>query len=1310
MALLLLSEIDDFSIVSSNNEVESMLSHSNNEVESMLSHYFLEDGHIDPGPQTQCDSEMEFTEEVIAFEAEVNFLDSLESRRQVIKYEEEIYTEINNELFDADEFSEHGMRGQWAVQVVVINETSQQITWVFPHFHANDSHSTGYTDDLPHIFLLQRSCTNHVDLITDINAYFKLNSDINKKLCLYCNTQTALKTHHKCSVRCAEEVCQSCRRRYRTQNTNMHIHNEKNFCNSRIAPDIISEECVKCGVLLKSQFCIKKHKKCSKWNTGIRMKCCDTYIKVVRECPDRKSVEAIKYSHERDGCKNRVCYNCKEQIVHNISKPHHCKVPKVVITERLENSVAVIYLTPCNISPSECRACRLRLTDITIPENVCDMHKAQEFLKLDSISEFNSATILIEEEKVYRKFQYSSDELISSNMSSRDKLLGSNYIEKQGIRCNRPSRKRPHDERTKLVPSLKFFLGKRDNNCTVTEKAVRKLLQHTHLNIYAEQEHLLAMLYVLVSNYVKPLVILKAQKVIALVLGSVRFLDISNFMTQDVMLATYSSPHEYFPLILNVNSKLDTIDKNKIPNLDTFLSMDDSIATKLKKTEYHNTLKYWDFGRNLSSYNNYKCKLLLSAVRLFQKGSDIITSTLVKKTNLTKLSKVNIMDRKFSSFPSFLQDLFFLVAEHEEHDLYNSPKGGTYSRSSSGEYRWICYVVIAKKLQNVRHTYNTNCGQERVHNLFPDLISQNPENENGLKFWYYNGCYWHGCECKPPQLRHPSGRTMAEVREESNLKLDVFRAHLGIHDDMEVVRECDFQKFQNTSEYKEYLVNTGYVTRPRARANFRNANRGGITDCYGFHYDAIEDAKNELIHADINAAYQGQCINADLPYGDFHVVLAPVYEKGLFYDRVKQYYVYNNQEAFGFMHIKFLVPPNVKLPILPCQINKKNSDLDGQTISGVCRTCVETRNLNSCEHSEQERHFVGEYTIKEISYAVRKFKYEILEIYEANIYEHSGKVARTFFQVLHYLKVINSGFPNKNMTLEEKQRYCHNLNLDGDFGKELFIRVEDIKLDLFFTKNLKIFILTLIGKWAQNCFDRRTFYSDKPDILQQIVKNKKLLNVSFPTPDIALITKYVKSVAQPRMSSPPLFSYITANNRLYLIDMILELEKLGCHIKYVDTDAIIFTWPKGKPHEFLPFQIGDLIGQWKYETKNITKFNALGPKKYQLEYKDEDGNICMTTKCGGFTLNPHIVKESGLTSDTYQDMLGDFLHNIETVLPIPQNRKLRNPSLLSYKLTRKWNVHYLSNSNYLKRKIVLDSNDNFISLPYGYENVIVDID
>ena len=87
----------------------------------------------------------------------------------------------------------------------------------------------------------------------------------------------------------------------------------------------------------------------------------------------------------------------------------------------------------------------------------------------------------------------------------------------------------------------------------------------------------------------------------------------------------------------------------------------------------------------------------------------------------------------------------------------------------------------------------------------------------------------------------------------------------------------------------------------------------------------------------------------------------------------------------------FLQEGYIYHPVLPQRIKVVHEEKEGKKKKSIayeklvftlCKTCVETRNQNKCEHSDNERSFIGTWTTDEVNKALEK-GYKVLRTYEA---------------------------------------------------------------------------------------------------------------------------------------------------------------------------------------------------------------------------------------------------------------------------------------------------------------------------------------
>lgn len=520
---------------------------------------------------------------------------------------------------------------------------------------------------------------------------------------------------------------------------------------------------------------------------------------------------------------------------------------------------------------------------------------------------------------------------------------------------------------------------------------------------------------------------------------------------------------------------------------------------------------------------------------------------------------------------------------------------------------------------------------------------------------------------------------------------------MGAGDELRVTWECDFKLTQKTDEFKQFLARTNFQPRPKSRMNPRTANKGGLCETLSFIWTAEKYPEENLYFQDQNAAYLYQALTKDLPYGDFKVLCPLECRQQLIWDDVNGF-MYNGSVAFGFLNCKMLPPSSETNPCLSYTLQKKNSDLNNSLVSPLCRTCAENRQLKPCSHNDGKRAIIGTWTFPEINLALKEQKYTLIEFYESHIYAQNGKVMKTFIETAQYLKLTNSGFPDSISSETDKQVYCDTLNIEANMtGKPLYLKPNEVKFNLFHTKCMKNFTLTVLGKLSQNSYEKVSFFIYTQKALQNILDENRLLNISFPCKGVALVTKSIKNPEVPAKSCQSMGSYITSENRLDMIRNLKQLKQLGATNYYLDTDCHIYSLNKNITQ--LPFQNGIAFGKWKHEQKNITSFYSLGKKRYKLTFRD-GSKLISIIKSSGLSQNPYIDSQNNLCNN-YEKLVEGLCTNLTIKTSVPQKRKMKMISGVSKRKLYGWNLHSICNSTYLTRKIILH-NERYISVPYGY--------
>ena len=101
----------------------------------------------------------------------------------------------------------------------------------------------------------------------------------------------------------------------------------------------------------------------------------------------------------------------------------------------------------------------------------------------------------------------------------------------------------------------------------------------------------------------------------------------------------------------------------------------------------------------------------------------------------------------------------------------------------------------------------------------------------------------------------------------------------------------------------------------------------------------------------------------------------------------------------------------------------------------MCRSCAETKNQNKCEHSVNERSFIGTWTTDELNKAIEK-GYEVLKTYEVWHFEKSSEdLFKGYITRFMKIKLESSKYDFKTKEEEANFRLKVKESLGIDMGK-----------------------------------------------------------------------------------------------------------------------------------------------------------------------------------------------------------------------------------------------------------------------------------
>ena len=124
---------------------------------------------------------------------------------------------------------------------------------------------------------------------------------------------------------------------------------------------------------------------------------------------------------------------------------------------------------------------------------------------------------------------------------------------------------------------------------------------------------------------------------------------------------------------------------------------------------------------------------------------------------------------------------------------------------------------------------------------------------------------------------------------------------------------------------------------------------------------------------------------------------------------------------YGLIKCKVVAPKRLYHSVLPQRIKVDSYE---KLVFTLCKACTETRNQNKCEHSDNERSFIGTWTTDEVSTAIEK-GYKVLRTYKV---WHFDKTTDGLFK--GYIRRLMYDFKTKGEETNFKLKIKESLDID----------------------------------------------------------------------------------------------------------------------------------------------------------------------------------------------------------------------------------------------------------------------------------------
>jgi DNA polymerase elongation subunit (family B) len=273
-----------------------------------------------------------------------------------------------------------------------------------------------------------------------------------------------------------------------------------------------------------------------------------------------------------------------------------------------------------------------------------------------------------------------------------------------------------------------------------------------------------------------------------------------------------------------------------------------------------------------------------------------------------------------------------------------------------------------------------------------------------------------------------------------------------------------------------------------------------------------------------------------------------------------------------------------------------------------------------------------------------------------------------------------------------------------DFSPSLEITPANIEPNDAQKLLMKNMLNSFFGRFAlHNNFNQHVICENVDDF-NQLLSNPHYSIVDLvPHSDNVLeveVMNHQMKVTPSRKGNLYITSEINALGRIFIYEKSEEIENRGGIILSMDTDSILFAWPKNTS---LPFYFNESFGCFKHVLGNktkITDFYSLGPRNYAVIY-EENGAVKHVIKAKGLSLNA-INCQKFLNVTQYADFINSFFIGEVKSVYIPQMRKkIDKQTKICHDVLTEFEF---SNQIHVKRFILKNfKNHQFRTYPYGYD-------
>ena len=564
---------------------------------------------------------------------------------------------------------------------------------------------------------------------------------------------------------------------------------------------------------------------------------------------------------------------------------------------------------------------------------------------------------------------------------------------------------------------------------------------------------------------------------------------------------------------------------------------------------------------------------------------------------------------------------------------------------------WLDYISKKNKIK-IQHALE---GGEKVIKCINNKLKVHGFCESTNTVYEFQGCFWHGCpDCYKPDVINNKNQcdmgTLYNKTQDKNNKITTAGYNLIEMWECKLKNDKCFQKYYKNDWNREVV----------GPLNPRDAFFGGRTNASKLLYRFKEGECGKYV--DFCSLYPSVQFYKKYPIGHPKKIISP--EK---YDK----------KWYGFIKCKILAPRELYHPVLPQKIQCNKSE---KLMFPLCISCAKTKQQEKCQHSKNERSFIGTWTTDEVNKAIEK-GYTFVNIYEVWHFEKStDDLFKGYIKKFMKLKLESTKYNFKNNNDEMIFRNKVKKNLDIELG--------ELHENSGLRAIAKMCLNSLWGKFGQRNNLNQNKYVTSVNEFYKIVLDDKIdnLSINFINEEMVQMSYTVKDQFVDNSNNTNIYvaCFTTSSARLMLYE---KLDYLNKQVLYFDTDSIIYIdSPNGNE-----IKTGDMLGELTDELNGKAINNVFvcgGPKNYSFRYGDNEQKCVVK----GFRLNHENAQILN-----HENMIRMVIGYIKELTLVNENKITRQNKQIVNKYEEKSYTF-----GYDKRAIQYISDSCIETLPYGY--------